>query len=90
MLPTLYIIAFTFLSLIAVTNLIKSMIALSQSEIKNTNRLIRKPRPTLHPELIGEDGNIIDEPLLVMRSLNFDDARSRLDAIFNSSPNSEN
>jgi Protein of unknown function (DUF2973) len=90
MLQILYIVAFTCLSLIAVTNLIKSMIALSQTEVKNTNRLIRRPRPTIHPELIDENGNVIDETLVVMRSLNFDDARSRLDALYESSPNSEN
>ncbi len=90
MLQILYIVAFTFLSLLAVSNLIKSMIALSQTEIKATNRMIRKPKPTMHPELIDENGNIIDEPLLVMRSVNFEDARSRLDAIYNSSPNTDN
>jgi hypothetical protein len=87
MLQILYIVAFTFLSLIAVSNLIRSMIALSQTEVK-APRSIR--RPTIHPELIDEDGNVIDEPLLVMRSLNFDDARSRLDAIYDSSPSTDN
>lgn len=86
MLQILYIVAFTLLSLIAVSNLIRSMIALSQAEVKP--RAIR--RPTIHPELIDEDGNVIDEPLLVMRSLNFDDARSRLDAIYDSSPSTDN
>jgi hypothetical protein len=89
MLQILYIVAFTLLSLVAVSNLIKSMIALSQTEIKATNRAIRRPKPTIHPELIDENGNITDEPLLVMRSLDFDDARSRLDAIYNSSPNTD-
>jgi hypothetical protein len=89
MLQILYIVAFTFLSLVAVSNLIKSMIALSQTEVKQT-RSTRRPRPTMHPELIDDQGNMIDEPLLVMRSLNFDDARSRLDAIYDSSPSSDN
>jgi hypothetical protein len=89
MLQILYIVAFTVLALFAVSNLIKSMIALAQTEVKTTNRMSRRPRPTIHPELIDVNGNVIDEPLLVMRSLNFDDARSRLDAIYNSSPNSD-
>ena len=89
MLQILYIVAFTFLSLVAVSNLIKSMIALSQTEVKQT-RSSRRPRATMHPELIDDRGNIIDEPLLVMRSLNFDDARSLLDAIYDSSPSSDN
>jgi hypothetical protein len=87
MLQILYIVAFTALSLFAVSNLIKSMIALAQTEVKSTNRMARRPKPTIHPELFDENGNVTDEPLLVMRSLNFDDARSRLDAIYNSSPN---
>lgn len=82
MLQILYVVAFTLLSLIAVSNLIKSMIALS--EVKPPTRPLR---PTLHPELIDENGKVTEEPLLVMRSLDFDDARSRLDAIYNSSPN---
>lgn len=87
MLQILYVVAFTFLSLIAVSNLIKSMIALSQAEVKVPPRPLR---PTLHPELIDENGKVTDEPLLVMRSLDFDDARSRLDAIYNASPNPDN
>jgi hypothetical protein len=90
MLQILYIVAFTLLSLVAVSNLIKSMIALSQAEVKPNRYLSRARRPTMHPELIDEAGNIIDEPLLVMRSLNFDDARSRLDSIYDSSPNTDN
>ncbi|AFY69235.1 hypothetical protein Pse7367_0935 [Thalassoporum mexicanum PCC 7367] len=94
MLQILYITAFTALSLLAVRSLFKSMISLAQSEA----RVIRKPRyphnqyqsvtapRAIHPELLDEDGNVTDEPLLVMRSLSFEDARDRLDRLYESSP----
>jgi hypothetical protein len=39
-----------------------------------------------HPELLDETGRVINEPLLVMRSMSVDDAREQLDALFESSP----
>ena len=39
-----------------------------------------------HPELLDEYGNIVNEPLLVMRSLTVQDAREQLDALYKSSP----
>ncbi|MBK1989389.1 DUF2973 domain-containing protein [Sphaerospermopsis aphanizomenoides BCCUSP55] len=39
-----------------------------------------------HPELLDSAGNLIKEPLLVMRSINVDDARQQLDALYESSP----
>lgn len=39
-----------------------------------------------HPELLDSEGHIIDEPLLVMRSLSVEDARAQLDAIYRESP----
>jgi hypothetical protein len=94
MLQILYIAAFTALSLLAVRSLFTSMVSLAQSEA----RVIRKPRypqseaqnfvaqRTIHPELLDQDGKITDEPLLVMRSLSFEDARDRLDRLYESSP----
>ena len=41
---------------------------------------------TSHPELLDESGQLINEPLLVIRSLTVEDARQQLDAIYNSSP----
>jgi len=38
-----------------------------------------------HPEFLDDTGNVINEPLLVMRSINIDDAREQLDALYNSS-----
>ncbi len=48
----------------------------------------RSPKPpiTLHPEMLDENGRPIREPLLVMKSMTVDDARDRLDALFQSSP----
>jgi hypothetical protein len=39
-----------------------------------------------HPELLDNSGNLIKEPLLVMRSINVDDAREQLDALYEASP----
>ncbi|MEM6399678.1 MAG: DUF2973 domain-containing protein [Cyanobacteria bacterium P01_D01_bin.116] len=39
-----------------------------------------------HPELLDNSGNIVKEPLLVMRSINVEDARQQLDALYESSP----
>jgi hypothetical protein len=90
MLQILYIVAFTALSLLAVVNLVKSMISLAQTESKPPRYpSLRRSYQAVHPELVDDDGNITDEPLMVMRSISFDDARSRLDAIYNSSPSSD-
>lgn len=97
MLEILYIIAFTALSLFAVTNLIRSMISLSQNDIRSQRRYPngRKINTTrsnhlIHPELLDNDGNLIDEPLLVIRSMGVEDARSRLDELYESSPGFDN
>jgi len=39
-----------------------------------------------HPELLDSAGKFIKEPLLVMRSINVEDARQQLDALYESSP----
>ena len=52
----------------------------------------RSPKPpiTLHPEMLDENGRPIREPLLVMKSMTVEDARDRLDALFQSSPENPN
>jgi hypothetical protein len=40
-------------------------------------------RPMPHPELLDQDGQVIREPLLVMRSISVKDAREQLDALYN-------
>lgn len=96
MLHLIYILAFTVIALLAVSNLIRSLITLStetqkfyppnynsQSRSVNKNRLCRDE---VHPELLDEQGEVIEEPLLVMRSVSVDDARSKLDALYEASP----
>jgi Protein of unknown function (DUF2973) len=101
MLHILYILAFTFIAFLAISNLIRSLITLS-SESQNryprgvnsyNSNLANSQRGTgyyrsgvVHPELLDERGNPINEPLLVMRSVSVEDAREQLDALYNSSP----
>jgi Protein of unknown function (DUF2973) len=99
MLHVLYILAFTTIAFLAIGNLIRSLISLSydtQRVYPNTAgtydrtsayRYNFSRRQISHPELLDEQGNPIDEPLLVMRSVSVEDARQQLDSIYNSSPN---
>jgi len=101
MLHLLYILAFTTLALIALRNLIGNLLTLGIDSTrnyppqrpnigKNTYQSLagsgRQAVP--HPEFLDEAGNVIDEPLLVMRSMTVEDARSKLDALYNSTPES--
>lgn len=94
MLHLLYILAFTTLAIVAVANLIRSLITLSadtqrswsQMPASNNNRYRGVP----HPELLDEAGNFVNEPLLVMKSMTVEDARQQLDALYNSSPGTTN
>lgn len=93
MLHLVYILVFTVIALLAVSNLIRSLITLSAETQKfyppNYNSAAGdKPHnsKTVHPELLDDQGQVIEEPLLVMRSVSVDDARSRLDALYDSSP----
>lgn len=101
MLHLIYIFAFTIIALLAVTNLIRSLVALStdtqkfyppnystsKSEYGSAARSSKKhPEQNLHPELLDERGRVIEEPLLVMRSVSVEDARQQLDALYEASP----
>ncbi|MBD2595108.1 hypothetical protein BCD64_17445 [Nostoc sp. MBR 210] len=94
MLHLLYILAFTILACIAVANLIRNLVMFSfidrernYQATSSANRNYRSGRKSVpHPELLDSDGNIIKEPLLVMRSINVEDARQQLDAIYEASP----
>ncbi|MGF1499980.1 MAG: DUF2973 domain-containing protein [Elainellaceae cyanobacterium] len=93
MLHLLYILAFTVLAFLAVTNLIRNLMVLgsdSQRLSNNANRSSRSPlgssNSVPHPELLDESGDVVREPYLVMRSISVDDARDRLDALYESSP----
>lgn len=91
MLHLIYILVFTAIALLAVSNLIRSLVTLSAetqkfyppkySGVDNPSGV-----KTVHPELLDERGKVIEEPLLVMRSVSVDDARSRLDALYDASP----
>lgn len=102
MLHLLYILAFTILAVIAVANLIRNLIMFSfdrdgtrgnysnrSSQMGNQGSfgyLSSNSQMTPHPELLDSAGRFIKEPLLVMRSINVEDARQQLDALYESSP----
>ena len=93
MLHLVYILLFTVIALLAVSNLIRSLITLSADTQKfyppnynGSNYSQSRSQKKVHPELLDEQGQVIEEPLLVMRSVSVDDARSRLDALYEASP----
>mgnify|MGYP001495164078 CR=1 FL=1 len=88
----LYVVAFTILAFLAVGNLIRSMITLGSDSQRyyvnrNTNSILQS-RQVVHPELLDNSGNVINEPLLVMKSITVEDAREKLDALYEASPSS--
>ena len=92
MLHLIYILAFTAIALLAVSNLIRSLVTLSAETQKfyppnyGNSKRTSKSSQSFHPELLDEQGKVIEEPLLVMRSVSVDDARSRLNALYDASP----
>ncbi len=94
MLHLLYILAFTVLAFLAVGNLIRNLITLGADAQRGYGTRSRSGYPAgagrnqgiPHPELLDDTGKVINEPLLVMRSISVDDAREQLDALFKSSP----
>jgi hypothetical protein len=93
MLHLLYIVAFTALAFIAVSNLIRNLIMFSFDRERpyphkmGANQIGFGYYGSIpHPELLDDSGNLIKEPLLVMRSINVEDARDHLDALYESSP----
>ncbi|HEY9908410.1 MAG TPA: DUF2973 domain-containing protein [Thermosynechococcaceae cyanobacterium] len=90
----LYIVAFTVIAFLAVGNLIRNMMTLgiesqrgysARGGADSAGRL-----RSSHPELLDNAGNVIKEPLLVMRSMSMDDAREHLDALYEASPGGSN
>ncbi len=83
-----YIIAFTGLAVLAISNLIKNLVILGSSarNPRSSNSYgggsSSSTRPVPHPELLDQDGQVIREPLLVMRSISMQDAREQLDALY--------
>ncbi|NJL87655.1 MAG: DUF2973 domain-containing protein [Leptolyngbyaceae cyanobacterium SM1_1_3] len=97
MLHLLYIVIFTILAVFAVWNLVRNLITLGsesrvrprRNQMSNGAPVQRQDRPTPHPELLDIDGNVISEPLLVMRSISMKDAREQLDALYEASKGGE-
>ncbi|MBP0029558.1 DUF2973 domain-containing protein [Roseofilum sp. Guam] len=97
MLHLVYVFAFTTLAFIAVGNLIRNLMVLGSESTRTyppkltdipvePNRISSTQVP--HPEFLDDTGTLIKEPLLVMRSITVEDAREKLDALYNSSPES--
>lgn len=90
----LYILAFTVLAILAVGNLIRSLMGLSSDYRYNNwsagdrsgSRSNSRRKPVPHPEFLDEAGNVIDEPLLVMRSIGVEDARQQLESLYKNPP----
>ena len=93
-LQILYMLAFVGIAFLAIGNLIRSILTLG---VESTRPVVPKGmrrgdgmrQSPQHPEMLDENGRVINEPLLVMRSMTVEDARERLDAIYRSSPGGE-
>lgn len=97
MLHLLYILAFTILAFLAVGNLIRNLLTLSAESSRtswsarehgSSRRISDRLGSVSHPEMLDASGNLVREPLLVMRSMTVEDARDQLDAIYKASPGS--
>ncbi len=90
----LYIVAFTVLAVLAIANLIRNLITLGIDSQRpyGTGKGSSTPAPTSvpHPEFLDASGRVINEPLLVMRSMTVEDAREHLDSLYESSPGPTN
>jgi hypothetical protein len=84
MLHLLYLLAFTLLAVLAVSNMIRNMVRLG-TEVNKPAQTAKSKRPVSHPELLNDSGDVINEPLLVMRSISIKDAREQLNALYESS-----
>ncbi|NJM96413.1 MAG: DUF2973 domain-containing protein [Phormidesmis sp. RL_2_1] len=85
MLHLLYMLAFTVLAVLAVSNMLRNLVRLGTQMNKPLPNTSQAQRPVPHPELLDESGDVINEPLLVMRSINIKDARDQLDALYDAS-----
>jgi hypothetical protein len=95
MLQILYILAFTVIAFLAISNLIRNLINVNSDSRRlysqqGRSRSNNPPKYTStkvpHPELLDAQGKPVNEPLLVMRSVSVEEARQQLDQIYNSSP----
>lgn len=100
MLHLIYILAFTILAFLAVGNLVRNLMLLSTDNQRTYSPIGRFPVSSdpyyrqsrmfavPHPELLDAAGNFVNEPFLVMRSIDVEDAREQLDALYRASPGS--
>lgn len=88
MLHLLYVLAFTVLAVLAVSNMIRNLVNLGTQSRQPMSPRQSDRRPVSHPELLDDSGDVINEPLLVMRSISIKDARDQLDALYDSSSSS--
>ncbi|MEB3163812.1 MAG: DUF2973 domain-containing protein [Prochlorothrix sp.] len=86
MLHLLYLVAFTALAILAISNLFRSMVAMGNGPAAGRPDRATSPRQVPHPEFLDDAGNVVNEPLLVMRSVQVEDVRNRLDALYEASP----
>jgi hypothetical protein len=95
MLHLVYILAFTIIAFFAISNLIRSLITIStesqrrpwtSESRKSQSRFNSTATRITHPELLDNSGKPINEPLLVIRSVSVEDAREKLDSLYNASP----
>jgi Protein of unknown function (DUF2973) len=90
MLHILYLIAFTTLAFLAIGNLIRNLVQFSVDSQRYYAPTQAMQQSVPHPELLDETGRLTNEPLLVMKSITVDDARARLDALYNDLPSYNN
>lgn len=81
----LYILAFTIIAFLAVGNLIRSLLSIS-TDYQYTPNSRRRPTEVPHPEFLDASGNVIEEPLLVMKSIGVEDARQQLETLYKNQP----
>lgn len=90
MLHALYLIAFAVLSVLAIGNLIRNLMLLGSDSRRDRRRSYfdkaddggSAQSSVPHPEMLDERGRILEEPLLVMKSISLEDAREQLDALY--------
>ncbi|MEM9569054.1 MAG: DUF2973 domain-containing protein [Cyanobacteria bacterium P01_E01_bin.34] len=81
MLQLIYLSAFAAISFLVIRNLVLNLIAMGRNEMQPA-ALRNRSKVPMHPELLDDEGNVTDEPLLVIRSANLEEARDRLDALY--------
>ena len=81
----LYILAFTIIAFLAVGNLLRSLLSIS-TDYQYSSNSRRRPVEVPHPEFLDAAGNVIEEPLLVMKSIGVEDARQQLESLYKNQP----